>query len=173
MQRLHVEGISNVTPEQNVLFCELLFQDDGLTRRCLQLQSREQQPGYRFEEHWNGFIREKYAEFADTYREVYGDIPPISSIFACEYVNFPSELEHDAPEGRTLLRGYECHVDQMLDKGISEGVYINSRFRGFRGASLNVLLHEMIHVSGVPNHGPDFYKKLDRLYCLGAFRDSL
>jgi hypothetical protein len=89
-------------------------------------------------------------------------IPLISESFVCDFQELPFAIS-----GITITTALAAQLN------IKMGIRINSRIRDFRSEVTVVLLHEMIHVSGIEDHDEDFKAAIKALWNKGAYLNPL
>lgn len=132
--------------------------------------------GVDLEMYWDNFLRHKYEAYAARFGVACygGTLPSLGPDFSVRFLEFPKEIFWDDWEGITLLPTFDRHVvKEALAAGVNPGIYINARFRGLSGASCTVLLHEMVHASGILGHGQDFDDVREKLYIAKAFANAI
>ena len=110
-------------------------------------------------------LKEYYASYNKTY---FNDtLPHLSELFICAFQPLPNDQQGiyiDSERARKL---------STSETTVRAGIRINSKLKCFKEFTRMVLLHEMIHVSGIKGHNGGFTDALCRLVKAGAFSDLI
>lgn len=106
-------------------------------------------------------------ELADCYKlfkEKYfgSSVSDLSAMFVCLFQNLPYDVAGIALLGK-----------DAINRSATEGIRTNEKLREFPAEAKVALLHEMIHATGVREHGGEFKVEIEKLWNLGAYLDPL
>ncbi len=110
-------------------------------------------------------LREDYAIFNEKYFQ--DCLPLLSGSFTCVFQEMPGDNTgiYISPEKAEKM--------STMETRIRPGIRINSRLKDFTPHVRIVLLHEMIHASGIAGHKEDFLAAISALVRAGVYEPLL